>query len=97
MWRRRGHGRNDVICIACGSTIDRSDAWEYDKHGDRWDREGKEFEHLCKPCHGDLCRQPRSGLEEMLIEIGAGERTRDDFLAAYAVAISESTERESER
>nr|WP_241881412.1 hypothetical protein [Halorubrum sp. Ib24] len=40
----------EVTCIACGATLDREDAREYYKHGDRWSREGKEFEYLCKPC-----------------------------------------------
>jgi len=79
----RGDGPDEVTCIACGETVARDDAREYDKHGDRWQRDGKSFEYLCKPCHADLCHQPRDGLEARLTEVGAGERNRDSFLAAF--------------
>ncbi|MFC6716503.1 hypothetical protein ACFQGT_19410 [Natrialbaceae archaeon GCM10025810] len=78
-----------VSCPACGATIDRERAREYDKHGDRWDREGKEFEHLCRSCYDDLCQYPRDELEDLLVEIGAGERSRDAFLAAYVRSVEE--------
>ena len=75
--------RDVVTCIACGASVDRTEAREYDKHGDRWNRRGKEFEFLCKPCHRDLTHQPRSGLEDTLNDAGAGERTRSEFLQRY--------------
>jgi len=84
MWgSRRTRDGSQVTCIACGSSVARSDAREYDKHGDRWDRENKEFEYLCKRCHRDLCHQPRKGLEALLVESEAGESDRDAFLARY--------------
>jgi hypothetical protein len=99
MWNGRNRrGRTDVTCIACGGSVARSDAREYDKHGDRWDREGKDFEYLCKPCYRECCHQPREGLEATLVESGAGEQDRDDFLAAYldhAGARDEAEEPES--
>lgn len=52
-------------CIACGAAVARDDAREYDGHGDRWDREDKAFESLCRPCHDELCHLPRDGLESM--------------------------------
>jgi hypothetical protein len=82
--RRDRRGHREVTCVACGLDLPRSDAREYDKFGDRYDRRDKEFEYLCKPCYRDLCHQPRRGLEDLLVESGAGEQPRDRFLAAYA-------------
>ena len=83
MWRSGGDD-TVVTCIACGTDLPRSDAREYDKAGDRWDRHDKEFEYLCKECHGELCHQPRDGLEETLVTL-AGDIDGDaaDFAAAY--------------
>ncbi|MCU4799957.1 hypothetical protein SAMN05216559_2152 [Halomicrobium zhouii] len=75
--------RDVVTCIACGESVDRTDAREYDKHGDRWNRRDKEFEYLCKPCHRDLTHQPRSGLEDTLDDAGAGELDQARFLQQY--------------
>ncbi|ESP89773.1 DUF7562 family protein [Candidatus Halobonum tyrrellensis] len=72
-----------VTCIACGETLDRGDAREYDKHGDRWDREGKQFEYLCKPCHRECCHRNREGLEEALVAAGAGRTDRKTFLERF--------------
>ncbi|WP_255151315.1 DUF7562 family protein [Halorarius halobius] len=83
MWGNRGRSA-EVTCIACGTSVARSDAREYDKHGDRFDRADKEFEHLCKPCYRDINHQPRGELEALLTESGAGERDREEFLARYA-------------
>ncbi|MFB6205713.1 MAG: hypothetical protein ABEJ05_04175 [Haloglomus sp.] len=80
-WQRRS--ASAVDCIACGATVTRSDAREYDKHGDRWDRDGKQFEYLCKSCDDDRCHLPRDGLEEILVEAGAGEVDRDAFLKSF--------------
>lgn len=72
-----------VTCIACGETLSREEAREYDKYGDRWEREGKEFEYLCKPCHRDCCHQNREGLEQTLVEADAGRPDRKTFLRRY--------------
>ena len=72
-----------VTCIACGETLDREDAREYDKQGDRWNREGKNFEYLCKPCDREYCRQSRDGLEETLIAADAGKTDRKTFLRRF--------------
>jgi len=82
-------GDEEVTCLACGTTVVRAEAREYDKHGDRWDRTNKEFEHLCKPCYRRLCHQPRRSLEELLVESGAGDVDRDEFLARYAGLVEE--------
>jgi hypothetical protein len=82
-------GREEVTCLGCGVSVDRGDAREYDKHGDRWDRGDKEFEYLCKPCHRELCHQPRDELEELLLEAGAGDRSRSAFLTRYARLVEE--------
>ena len=82
-------GREDVTCVACGTTLARTDAREYDKHGDRWDRREKKFEYLCKPCHREMCHQPRSELESLLAEAGAGEHSRETFLARYGELVEE--------
>lgn len=78
----RGSGER-VVCIACGERVARGDAREYDRHGDRWTRRGKDFEYLCKPCHRGLTHQPRRGLEETLDAAGAGELSRSEFLERY--------------
>ena len=78
--------------MACGTDLQRSDAREYDKHGDRYDRRDKEFEYLCKPCYRDLCHQPRRGLEDLLVASGAGERSRDRFLAEFAALVDEGAD-----
>lgn len=78
-WRASGE---TVACIACGADVPRADAREYDKHGNRFDRDGKEFEFLCKPCDAEYCHQPRDGLET-LVRAGAGRTDDDTFLRQY--------------
>lgn len=89
--RRNGDG-SSVTCIGCGTELDREDAREYDKHGDRWNRAEKEFEYLCKGCHRELCHQPRDGLESLLVESQAGELSRDDFLQQFLSRMEETQE-----
>jgi len=81
---------DDVVCTACGDTVPRSDAREYDKYGDRWDRDGKTFEYLCKPCHQECCHQPRNGLEATLVQAEAGETDQESFLRKYQQLIADS-------
>ena len=81
MWRSGSDA--EVTCIACGADVTRSDAREYDKHGDRWERRDKEFEFLCKPCYREYSHQPRNGLESNLVRAEAGNVDRDTFLAQY--------------
>ncbi|MDS0260656.1 hypothetical protein NDI56_14715 [Haloarcula sp. S1CR25-12] len=84
-----------VTCIACGEERPRSDAREYDKHGDRWDRRDKTFEFLCKGCFTETCRQPRDGLEATLAAADAGETDRATFLRQFRELVRErSVERE---
>ncbi|MGB9964131.1 DUF7562 family protein [Halobacterium hubeiense] len=78
-----GSGDDAVSCIACGADVPREDAREYDKHGDRWDRDGKRFEYLCKPCFRELAKQPRRGLEASLEAAGAGRVDDAEFLARF--------------
>jgi len=84
MWRA-GFNRTDktVVCIACGDSVSRSEAREYDKEGNRWERHDKQFEHVCKPCFRGLCHQPRVGLEPMLVEIEADGLSQEEFLRRY--------------
>jgi hypothetical protein len=91
MWRsRNGSGSEPVACVACGTEIDRDDAREYDKHGDRWERSGKSFEYLCKPCFRCECHQPRDELEALLVDLDAGDgQSNETFLAAYVDAVDE--------
>jgi hypothetical protein len=84
--RRSG---DTVTCIACGESVARQQAREYDKHGDRWDRQDKEFEYLCKPCHDDLTHQPRPGLEDLLETVERDADDRDTFLARYRELVEE--------
>jgi hypothetical protein len=90
MWRRQAD--TEVTCIACGETLDRADAREYDKHGDRWDRREKAFEHLCKPCYRELCHQPREGLEALLVEIGSEPATEQEFVERYYEAVERAVD-----
>ena len=76
-------GDESVVCIACGEQLQRENAREYDKHGDRWDREGKDFEYLCKPCYRETSRAPRQGLEATLVDARAGEVSDEAFLRAF--------------
>jgi hypothetical protein len=90
MWRSRSNrDRKTVVCIACGTSVLRSEAREYDKEGNRWDRHGKEFEHLCKDCYRDLCHQPRDELEALLEEIEGESLSRNEFLGRYYGAVEE--------
>ncbi|MFB6270667.1 MAG: hypothetical protein ABEH83_12025 [Halobacterium sp.] len=86
MW---GAGNDPVTCIACGSDVPREDAREYDKHGDRWDRDGKRFEHLCKPCFRDLTKHSRDGLEDALEDAGAGRVDDVEFIERFLDAARE--------
>lgn len=93
MWGARpNRDEQSVICIACGDSLPRRQAREYDKEGNRWDRQGKEFEYLCKSCHRELCHQPRGDLESLLLDVEAEQGGRPDaeaFLRAYGDAIRE--------
>lgn len=81
-----GSGSGDdgsVVCIACGESVPRSAAREYDKTGDRWERHDKAFEYLCKDCFRDLSHQPRGGLESLLVEIEDDHLSETEFLRRY--------------
>ena len=89
MWRsRKSRDRRTVTCIACGDSLLREDAREYDKEGDRWNRRDKEFEYLCTDCDDDLCHQPRDGLESLVCSIEANGLSREEFLGRYADAVA---------
>ncbi|MFB6198633.1 MAG: hypothetical protein ABEI52_10255 [Halobacteriaceae archaeon] len=89
---RAGRDDNTVTCIACGAERARDDAREYDKEGDRWDRDGKHFEYLCKSCFRELDKTDRDGLEEMLIGADAGSVKREEFLERYLSRIDSETD-----
>lgn len=78
--------REAVTCPACGQTLPREDAREYDKFGDNFDHEAKPVEYFCQDCYEELSFQDRTGLEELLIEIGAGDTTDATFLRELATA-----------
>jgi hypothetical protein len=84
-----------VVCIACGDTVSRSAAREYDKYGDRWDRDGKRFEHLCKPCDKQRCNHSRDGLEELLVAADAGGTDEKTFLRNFAELVERDAGAES--
>ena len=79
-WHRES---STVTCIACGASVARSDAREYDKLGDRWDRADKSFEFLCKPCDRERCHSPRDGLEQRLVRAAAETECSEGFVARY--------------
>ncbi|QZY00319.1 DUF7562 family protein [Halobaculum rubrum] len=91
MWgSRRDRDRSAVVCIACGESLPREEAREYDKHGDRWNRRDKEFEYLCKGCYRDLSHQPRDDLEALLVDVeaAAGGDTQETYVEAYQREVS---------
>jgi hypothetical protein len=93
MWRAGSNrGETSVVCIACGTSVSQGDAREYDKEGDRWEREGKEFEYLCKDCHSDLSHQPRAGLESLLVDVEDRSSDRREFLERYVTTVQERSE-----
>lgn len=77
-----------VTCIACGVRISRSDAREYDRFGDRWDRANKEFEYLCKRCFADECHFPRDDLESILMTLDGDSTSVAGFVRAYYRAVA---------
>ncbi|WP_257301090.1 hypothetical protein [Haloarchaeobius sp. FL176] len=81
-----------VTCIACGDEVARDDAREYDKHGDRWSRDGKQFEYLCKPCYRECCHQNRDGLEEKLVAADAGRTDQRTFLRRFCERAADDAE-----
>jgi hypothetical protein len=87
-----GDPNRQVTCIACGETFPREDAREYDKYGDRWDREEKQFEYLCKPCYRECCHQNRDGLEKTLVAADAGRTDRKTFLRRYYQLVADDAE-----
>jgi hypothetical protein len=89
-----GAGEADVTCIACGAELPRSDAREYDKHGDRWTREGKSFEYLCKPCFRALTKHARDGLEDVLDDVAGRGLDQEAFVEAFVEATRRTAERE---
>lgn len=92
--RHRWHTDSDdeVDCIACGDTVPRTEAREYDKHGNRFDRDDKQFEYLCKPCYREYSHQPRDGLEATLVEAGAGATDDRTFLTQYCTIVTENVQ-----
>jgi len=93
MWRsRKSRDRRTVICIACGDSVLRENAREYDKEGDRWNRRDKEFEYLCTDCDDEICHQPRDGLESLITSIESDGLSREEFLDRYADAVADASE-----
>lgn len=87
---RLGPEAEEVTCTGCGISVPVTEAREYDKYGNRWERVNKRFDNFCKPCHRDLCLQPRDGLEELLVDIEAHRGDRTPFLSAYREAVDET-------
>ena len=88
MWHgRRNQERQTVTCPACGESIARSEAREYDKEGDRWERHDKTFEHFCKSCFRELCHQPRGDLESTLTEVQESGLSQSTFLRRYIASV----------
>ena len=93
MWRSRGsRDRRTVVCIACGDSVLREDAREYDKEGDRWNRRDKEFEYLCADCDDEISHQPRDGLESLILSIESDGLTTEEFLDRYADAVADDAD-----
>ena len=97
MGRDRDRAGRQVTCPACGRTVPREQAREYDKYGDRWDRRDKEFEYFCRSCHDGLSLQRRGDLEELLCDLRAGHEDRRTFLRRYSNAVEERSEQPGDR
>lgn len=95
MWRRSDDSGETVVCIACGDEPSREQAREYDKEGNRWDRQDKEFEYLCKDCFGELSHQPRRGLEETLEEACVPGQSPKTFVRRYLAVAAERADEEA--
>lgn len=89
MWRS---DENREICPACGDSVVRSAAREYDKTGDPWTRRDKSFEYFCSSCHDALCHHNRDILESLLVEINAGSCSNDEFFDRYYHAVAERSD-----
>lgn len=87
-----GKSGHDVECIACGEELSRSQAREYHKDGNRWDRQNKHIEYMCKDCHRNQNHQSRDGLEETLIDINAGTLDTVQFIERYYEAAGDELE-----
>jgi len=88
MWHgRRNRSRQTVSCPACGESVPRSEAREYDKEGNRWERQDKTFEHFCKACFRELCHQPRRDLESTLTKIQDSGLSQEAFLQRYLESV----------
>ena len=97
MWGSRGsRDRRTVVCIACGDSVLREDAREYDKEGDRWSRRDKEFEYLCVDCDDEISHQPRDGLESLLESIESAGLSDEEFLDRYLDAVTDDDARGDE-
>lgn len=83
----RHRSPDTVVCIACGAVVAREQAREYDRMGDRWERAGKRFEFLCKPCHVLECHLPRAELEDTLEAVGSEHDSPGAFVTAYYQAV----------
>jgi len=90
---RWGSENDPVTCISCGVSIERSDAREYDKHGDRWDREGKEFEYLCSPVSA-TSRSTRDRTRGGPRGRGAGQVSDEEFVTRFLTEREERPGRE---
>ena len=89
---RRERDKEIVTCIACGMTVPRSAAREYDRFGNRWDRDEKRFEHMCKPCHDVECHLPRGDLETFLVTVGSEHESPQTFVTAYYAALGDQAD-----
>ena len=93
----RQRQEDSVDCIACGRHVAREGAREYDPYGDRWDREGKVFDFLCKPCHNEQCHLPRRGLENRLVAIENESSSAVGFISAYFESLRQPDEHEANK
>lgn len=86
-----------VTCPACGSDVDRREAREYHKDGDPWEQPTRRIEYLCRSCDDGLSREPRDGLEALLVDIDAGRCDRETFLQRYVEAVGGQWGRHGDR
>ena len=85
--RLRSSRDGNVYCIACGQVVAAADAYDY-RHGDARDSEA-DMESLCGSCYQEYLRLPRDGLEETLVDAGAGRVDDQTFFQQYFQRITE--------
>lgn len=69
-------------CIACGGMVTREDSRIYDTNL-TMGTGNADPDRVCKECHFELNHYTRDGLEDELVEAGAGEVSNREFVHRF--------------